>query len=135
MFKKYMLNRALSKMVEDKLYEMALDEVEKGILKKGAWARALSQSDGVDSKARSIYLRYRVESMKNENRIINAVIDEVRKTNKNINPRNQYIKKSSKNHIKTSNSIEPLESDRTQTIINFIIILAGVLSYIYIAYK
>ena len=35
MFKKYMLNRALSEIVEDKLYEMALDEVENRIIKKG----------------------------------------------------------------------------------------------------
>ena len=35
MLKKYKLNRAISSMVEDKLYEMALNEVDKGILKKG----------------------------------------------------------------------------------------------------
>ena len=82
MFKKYKLNRAISSMVEDKLYEMALDEVEKGILKKGAWARALSQSDGIDAKAKSIYLQFRVEAMKNEAQIMESVLEELNKVEK-----------------------------------------------------
>jgi hypothetical protein len=82
MFKKYKLNRAISSMVEDKLYEMALDEVENGILKKGAWARALSQSDGIDAKAKSIYLQFRVEAMKNEAQIMESVLEELNKVEK-----------------------------------------------------
>ena len=82
MFKKYKLNRAISSMVEDKLYEMALDEVENGILKKGAWARALSQSDGIDAKAKSVYLQFRVEAMKNEAQIMESVLEELNKVEK-----------------------------------------------------
>lgn len=83
MLKKFRFNRAVSKIVEDKLYEMALEEVESGILKKGPWARALSQSDGLDAKARSIYLQFRVEAMKNEAEIIKAVLEETEKSENN----------------------------------------------------
>jgi len=82
MFKKYKLNRAISRLVEDKLYEMALVEVENNILVKGAWARALSQSDGIDAKAKSIYLQYRVEAMKNEAQIMESVLEELNKVEK-----------------------------------------------------
>lgn len=82
MFKKYKLNRAISRVVEDKLYEMALEEVENDILIKGAWARALSQSDGIDAKAKSIYLQYRVEAMKNEAQIMESVLEELSKEEK-----------------------------------------------------
>lgn len=77
MFKKFRTNRAVSRLVEDRLYELALDEVDKGILKRGPWARALSQSDGIDEKAKSIYLQFRVEAMKNEAQVINAVMDDL----------------------------------------------------------
>mgnify|MGYP003980207931 CR=1 FL=1 len=52
-----------SRRYEEKLYEIALDEVESGEIRKGLYAKALSKSDGNKEKADGIYLKLRVQSI------------------------------------------------------------------------
>lgn len=81
MFKRFKTNAAINRLVEERLYELALEEVEKGQIRKGIWARALGNSEGSGDKAQSLYILYRVESMKDEAQVISAIIDDIEKQN------------------------------------------------------
>jgi hypothetical protein len=52
-----------SRRIEEKLYEIALDEVENNQIKKGLYAKALAKAEGDKVKADGIYLKLRVQSI------------------------------------------------------------------------
>lgn len=61
----YFKKIAISNRANDELlYEYVLDEVENGVLVKGLWGKALANSNGDDANAKSIYMKYRVQSIK-----------------------------------------------------------------------
>ena len=53
---------------EERLYEIALDELEAGEVRKGLYARALVEANGDKDKVSAIYLKIRVESLKEDHR-------------------------------------------------------------------
>jgi hypothetical protein len=52
-----------SRRYEERLYEVALEEVENNEIRKGLYAKALSKADGDKKKADGIYLKLRVQSI------------------------------------------------------------------------
>jgi len=48
---------------EEALYKQVLDEVESGVMRKGIYAKALADSSGDGGKAQSLYIKYRVQSL------------------------------------------------------------------------
>jgi hypothetical protein len=61
----YFKKIAISSRADDEvLYEFVLNEIETGILAKGLWSKALANSGGDDANAKSIYMKYRVQSIK-----------------------------------------------------------------------
>lgn len=75
MFKRLRLNSAKSRLVEERLYEMVMDELETGNIRKGIWAKAVAKSNGNDNQAKSKYLELRVESLKDEAHVIQSILD------------------------------------------------------------
>lgn len=59
------------------LYEYVLDEMDQGIQIKGLWAKALAHSDGMESKAESMYMQYRVQSIKDQFDALKIAYDEM----------------------------------------------------------
>lgn len=55
---------------EDEIYEQVLHEIEKDDKVKSTWAKALSQSDGDDKKAQSLYIKLRVDFLIEEKKKI-----------------------------------------------------------------
>ena len=49
---------------EEKFYELAYDEIESGNLKKGLWAKAFSEAEGDEKKAKALYTKYRFDQIK-----------------------------------------------------------------------
>jgi len=52
-----------SRRLEEKLYEVALEEFEYGEIKKGLYAKALAKAEGNKEKADGMYLKLRVQSL------------------------------------------------------------------------
>ena len=52
-----------SRRYEEKLYEVALEEVENNEIRKGLYAKAISKAEGDKEKADGIYLKLRVQSI------------------------------------------------------------------------
>jgi len=51
---------------EEALYKQVLDEVESGVMRKGVYAKALADGLGDEGKAQSLYIKYRVQSLVDE---------------------------------------------------------------------
>ena len=61
-----MLKTPEDRLAEIKLYELVIDELQKGKEIKGLWAKAFSESDGDEEKTRARYIKLRVEMMGDE---------------------------------------------------------------------
>ena len=48
--------------MEEELYSIALEEVEKSIMKRGTWSKALANTNSYDEAVR-FYIRKRVEKL------------------------------------------------------------------------
>lgn len=70
MFEKFRRIAATQRLVEVRLYDEVAQELAKGELHDGIWAKALADSDGVEAKARALYLRYRVQSIKDKRELL-----------------------------------------------------------------
>ncbi len=82
MFKKIKAKLSAQRLNEEKLYAYVLDEMDQGIKRNGLWAKAISDARGIDGKAEALYIKYRVQSLYDEGNILDLVLDEVRKTEK-----------------------------------------------------
>ena len=51
---------------EEALYKQVLDEVESGVMRKGIYAKALADGLGNEGKAQALYIKYRVQSLVEE---------------------------------------------------------------------
>ena len=66
LFNKRSNDGATHRLMEESLYADALREIETGIRRDGIWAKALVDSNMDQSKAAAIYIKMRVQSMKDE---------------------------------------------------------------------
>jgi len=76
LFKKIQRNAAASRLLEEKLFEQVALELSEGKRRNGLWAKALANCDGNEKKAKSLYIRYRVQSIKDEAEILEVVAEE-----------------------------------------------------------
>jgi len=75
-WKKVKQTSVVARLVEEKLYERVLREIEAGVRRDGLWAKALQKSSGNEEKAKALYIEYRVQSIKDEAEISTALSDQ-----------------------------------------------------------
>ncbi len=51
---------------DEKLYEQVANEIFEGLQRPGIWAKALADSKGDEALTRSLYIKYRVQALKDE---------------------------------------------------------------------
>jgi hypothetical protein len=69
MFKKVKLNLSVNRLQEEKLYEYIAFELASDDIKLGLWTKALAFSDGDDGKTKSLYIQYRLQSLIDQGRV------------------------------------------------------------------
>jgi hypothetical protein len=57
---------ALLRVQEEKFYEVVSAEIDRGERRPGLWAKALANCGSSESEASALYLKYRVQSLKDE---------------------------------------------------------------------
>jgi len=67
--------KKIGNLEEEKLYELAMDELDSGNVRRGIWAKAVAQSNGNDNQAGSKYLELRVGSLKDEAHSIQSILE------------------------------------------------------------
>ncbi len=65
-FEQEQIQSALNRLAEEELYAIVLAEVEGGIRKDGVWENALTDASFDENIAKTLYMRYRVQSLKDE---------------------------------------------------------------------
>ena len=58
--------KAATRIPDEVYYEQAADEIRKGQILKGLWAKAWSEAEGNENKAQALYIKLRVAAMKDE---------------------------------------------------------------------
>jgi len=66
MFRRLRDAGAMRRKVEEALYEAVSKEIAAGIRKEGLWTKSLSETEGDEAKARALYIRHRVQAMKDD---------------------------------------------------------------------
>lgn len=59
------MNKGVMSSIGDEHYETVADEVTKGDIKKGLWAKAFAEASGDEVSAKALYLRLRAEQLEN----------------------------------------------------------------------
>lgn len=69
---------AAMRQADEKFYAMAFEELDRGIIRSGLWAKALASAQGDEAKARGLYLRYRVQAYRDDLALLeNSLPEEV----------------------------------------------------------
>ena len=76
MFEKLRRISAVTRLVDEKLYEQVHSELLNGQKRNGLWVKALANSDGIEEKANALYIKYRFQSIKDEMEIADAIVEE-----------------------------------------------------------
>ena len=76
LFEKFRRNSAAARLLEEQLYEQVVNELANGQRRNGLWAKAFANSDGLEEKVKALYIQYRVQSIKDEFEISEAVQEE-----------------------------------------------------------
>ena len=79
MFEKIKLGSARARLHEEKLYEKVIRELNQGFKRDGLWIQAMIKSDGSEEKAKLLYIKLRVQSIKDE---IEIEAEEIEKATK-----------------------------------------------------
>jgi|TARA_B110000881_G_C18146227_1_gene303927 hypothetical protein len=84
-----------SRLEEELIYKHILEEMDSGVIRDGLYAKAMANSNGDESKAKSLYMKYRLQSVKDAMGG-NSYLEYVEKLNleeKKKNKGNKLIKK------------------------------------------
>jgi hypothetical protein len=77
-----MFNFIKKKMIEtrdqdDMLFEYVMEEMEDNVIIKSSWAKAIAYSEGDENKAKSLYMQYRVQAIKDMLTKFNIAYNEI----------------------------------------------------------
>ena len=82
MFEKIKANISSKRLTEEKLYAQVSNEILSGKIRDGIWAKATADAGGVDAKAKSLYIKYRVKAIQDETIILDVMQEEEEKEEK-----------------------------------------------------
>jgi FtsZ-interacting cell division protein ZipA len=80
LFDKFRKKTATARLIEEQFYEQVVHELQQGRKRDGLWAKALVNSEGSEQKAKSLYIEYRVQSIKDEIQISVVLAEEAKNT-------------------------------------------------------
>ncbi|MBW6512875.1 MAG: DUF4339 domain-containing protein [Desulfuromonadaceae bacterium] len=119
MFKKIRRHSAITRLLEEQLYEQVAIELRNGHRRDGLWTKALSNSSGIEEKAKALYIEYRVQSLKDEIELTTAIEEEVENRKKSTSPdvsrRKKIIQKEATNAPRKATSTPPPKNTPTAT--------------------
>jgi len=107
-----------SRANDDILYEYVLEEIESGTIIKGTWAKALANSDGDNNKANSIYMKYRVQTIKDAFSILEIEYNKINRQNLFSYISNKLFNEIEENNLKSIQKDLPTKREVWKMILN-----------------
>ena len=80
------------RLAEEMLYAEAMSEIEQGLRRDGLWGKALADGEGNQEKAKGLYLKYRVQALKDELQIEREKIKQTTEEEKKVETSKQNDK-------------------------------------------
>lgn len=77
--------------LDESLYEIVAAEIDRGERRPGLWAKAIADCRGSEAKATSLYLKYRVQSLKDELTLKRSADEARRETEAQRETRNEAV--------------------------------------------
>jgi len=62
------------RLLEEELYEQVALEIADNKIRPGIWAKALAKAEGSEEKAKGLYIKYRIESIKDEMNVVESTL-------------------------------------------------------------
>ncbi|HQI03845.1 MAG TPA: hypothetical protein PL195_01140 [bacterium] len=109
------------RLFDEKVYEMVLDEIAQDQKQPGLWAKAIADSSGNMDKAKSLYIKYRAEAIKQD---IDFLKDNELKTERNETSPKTEIKPPNNPENSNQTATSNLEEELSGWAIFFIIALS-----------
>ena len=73
-FKRLKHSAITTRIGDESLYERARQEIKSGYRRDGLWAQAIERSNGDSDKTASIYIRLRIQSLRDEQELKSTAI-------------------------------------------------------------
>jgi hypothetical protein len=115
MLKKFRLSRSIDRLQEEKLYEAVAIELTAENINTGIWAKAQAFSDGCDNRARSLYIKYRVQSIIDSGRVREFIPELEKTTTHHLVDSSTPDKKQNKTKYSDANVNDELEVNSFET--------------------
>lgn len=134
----YFNKKEISQRAEDELlYEYVMEEMEQEPnFIKGLWAKAMAHSEGNNDKAKSLYMQYRVQSIKDDFKLLEIAYNELSKEKLWDTIKNSFGSDEEKQKIKQEQKVKQEEEKygkiKGWLIFFAIILILGNLSYLQI---
>ena len=84
---------AARKLAEERLYEIAVEEIAANNIRPGLWAKALAETDGNEAAAKARYIKLLIKSMKAEADLQEYVAENFEKERAETERREEELKK------------------------------------------
>jgi hypothetical protein len=103
-FAKLKRKNAAARLIDEQMYEIVVEELQSGVRRNGLWAKALAKSQGDESKAKALYISYRVQSLRDESEIAEAMQEYEAEESRNRHQ--QYQKQQEKEYKNNSRKLQ-----------------------------
>jgi hypothetical protein len=70
MFEKFKTKLSVNRLLDEELYAQVAEELSDDDIKAGLWAKATANANGVESKVKALYIKYRVQAIQDEDRVL-----------------------------------------------------------------
>lgn len=104
MFNKLLALRSAHRLIEEQLYEQVVVELADGVKRQGLWAKAIADSEGHEDKAKSLYIKYRVQSMKDELALLKETESNIGLESSNTKQKEAYVQSAGGPKIETESA-------------------------------
>ena len=101
-FAKAKTNSAIDRLLEEQMFETAVSEFKSGEIREGLMAKALTETEGDTKKAEALYLKLRVQSLKDEANVQHSLVQEVEKEAARNEQAKETIRKMERSSSKSS---------------------------------
>lgn len=117
--------------VEEQLYSAVAEEIDRNEIHKALWTRALADSNNDKQKAQALYIKYRVQKLKDE---ISDQQEAQKEERKRIEQVQAKVKKDGRNLEALNTTVENTVATFQWLILAMILLSVGILFFAYLFY-
>ncbi len=116
----FKMQSPLQRLLEEKIYQQVIEEIEAGQRRGGLWLQAVEKSQGDERRAKLEYIRLRVQSIKDELHVAREVHEEIKSKEAARHTQNEERRKAAEEYDRLSGTVKLtraiLKADKSQVL-------------------